>query len=329
MSEPQTIQTVLSGRALDPADEAMSVRAYERYRAPRRRSWRRRRRRHAALPNVIVIGGLKCGTTSFHHYLGLHPEIQMSRPKELSFFVSELNWDLGLDWYASRFNGHARVRGESSPHYTNLPRFTGVAARIRECCPDVRLIYLARDPIERLLSHWVQTCGSGYETREMVPTLADPSTPYTWRSRHWRQLQPFLEAFDSSQIAVFAQEELAVEREETMRRAFRFLGVRESFGSDKFSREWEKTSAKLGPKYRVLNGAARLPGLRKIDERFEYLPETPRWALERVLHNPRRPSRAKPELPAGVLDALRERFAGEVAALQDFAGREFPGWRRY
>ncbi|HVY95331.1 MAG TPA: hypothetical protein VHA54_00080, partial [Solirubrobacterales bacterium] len=79
----------------------------------------------------------------------------------------------------------------------------------------------------------------------------------------------------------------------------------------------------------VLNGAARLPGLRKIDERFEYLPETPRWALERVLHNPRRPSRAKPELPTGVLDALRERFAGEVAALQDFAGREFPGWRRY
>ena len=74
------------------------------------------------MPNLIIIGGLKCGTTSIHHYLGLHPEIQMSKPKELNFFVSELNWDLGLDWYASRFDDRFAVRGESSPHYTNLPR---------------------------------------------------------------------------------------------------------------------------------------------------------------------------------------------------------------
>ena len=96
---------------------------------------RRRRKRHAELPNLIIIGGLKCGTTSIHHYLGLHPEIQMSKPKELNFFVEELNWDLGLDWYASRFDDRFKVRGESSPHYTNLPRFTGVAERIQRALP--------------------------------------------------------------------------------------------------------------------------------------------------------------------------------------------------
>ena len=87
------------------------------------------------LPNLIIIGGLKCGTTSIHHYLGLHPEIQMSKPKELNFFVEELNWDLGLDWYASRFDDRFEVRGESSPHYTNLPRFEGVAERIQRALP--------------------------------------------------------------------------------------------------------------------------------------------------------------------------------------------------
>ena len=90
------------------------------------------------MPNLIIIGGLKCGTTSIHHYLGLHPEIQMSKPKELNFFVDELNWDLGLDWYASRFDDRFKVRGESSPHYTNLPRFEGVAERIHEHCPDAQ-----------------------------------------------------------------------------------------------------------------------------------------------------------------------------------------------
>src|SRR5690349_20983686 len=103
----------------DPADEAMCRRARERFTADRKRggSVPRRRRKHAALPNLIIIGGLKCGTTSIHHYLGLHPEINMSKPKELNFFVAELNWDLGLGWYEGRFDGRFEVRGESSPHY--------------------------------------------------------------------------------------------------------------------------------------------------------------------------------------------------------------------
>ena len=182
--------------APDPADEAMCARARERYTADRKSRFRRRRKRHAQLPNLIIVGGLKCGTTSIHHYLGLHPEIQMSKPKELNFFVEELNWDLGLDWYASRFDDRFKVRGESSPHYTNLPRFEGVAERIHEHCPDARLLYMVRDPIKRILSHWVHATGAGYETREMVPTLSDPDTHYINRSKYWMQLQPYLELFD-------------------------------------------------------------------------------------------------------------------------------------
>ena len=120
----------------DPADEAMCGAPASATAADRSSGRRRRRKRHAALPNLIIIGGLKCGTTSIHHYLGLHPEIQMSKPKELNFFVEELNWDLGLDWYASRFDDRFGVRGESSPHYTNLPRFGGVArARCTSTAP--------------------------------------------------------------------------------------------------------------------------------------------------------------------------------------------------
>ena len=107
----------------------MVARARERFAAERRHLERRRRRaeRAGALPNLIVIGGLKCGTTSLHHYLNLHPQVAMSRPKELNFFVAELNWELGPEWYASHFDRDADLRGETSPHYTNLPRFTGVA----------------------------------------------------------------------------------------------------------------------------------------------------------------------------------------------------------
>jgi Sulfotransferase domain len=314
----------------DPSDEAMCLRARERYTADRRSRWRRRRKRHAQLPSLIIIGGLKCGTTSIHHYLGLHPEVQMSKPKELNFFVEELNWDLGLDWYASRFDDRYKVRGESSPHYTNLPRFRGVPERIRaHVGSDARLIYMVRDPIERILSHWVHATGAGYETGELVAVLSRPDSQYVNRSKYWMQLQPYLELFDEEQIEIVTQEELHTEREATMRRAFAFAGVDESFTSEQFDREWEKSSAKQDDKYQFMERLIKLPGLRSFDRNFDRLPERMRWMVEKIVHNPDKPSAEKPILPGELFETLRSRFGEDVVALQEFAGREFAGWHDY
>ncbi len=328
MSETET-QIPAPQAPRDPADEAMCARARERYTGDRRFPWRRRRKRHAELPSLIIIGGLKCGTTSIHHYLGLHPEIQMSKPKELNFFVEELNWDLGLDWYASRFDSRFEVRGESSPHYTNLPRFEGVAERIRQHCPNAKLLYMVRDPIKRILSHWVHATGAGYETRELVPTLSQPDSSYIQRSMYWMQLQPYLEHFDRAQIEIVTQEELQSEREATMRKAFAFAGVDESFTSEQFDREWEKSSAKQGGKYQLMEKLVKLPGLRSFDRNFDRLPESMRWLVEKVVHDPEKPPAPKPKLPDDLFETIRGRFGADVAALQEFAGREFAGWHDY
>jgi hypothetical protein len=301
VSEAQT-QIATAKATRDPADEAMCARARERYAADRKSRFRRRRKRHAAMPSLIIIGGLKCGTTSIHHYLGLHPEIQMSKPKELNFFCEELNWDLGLDWYASRFDSRFKVRGESSPHYTNLPCFTGVPARIREHCPDARLLYMVRDPIKRILSHWVHATGAGYETGDLVEVLSNPDTSYTNRSKYWMQLQPYLEHFD---------------------------GVDETFTSEQFDREWEKSGAKEGDKYQLMEKLIKLPGFRSFDRNFDRLPEPLRWRVEKLVHDPEKPPAPKPKLPDDLFETVRARFTTDVAALQKFAGREFAGWHDY
>src|ERR1700728_3618911 len=67
-----------------------------------------------ALPNLIVIGAAKCGTTSLHHYLSQHPQICMSHKKELDFFCEDANWQKGQAWYRSHFAADAIVYGESS-----------------------------------------------------------------------------------------------------------------------------------------------------------------------------------------------------------------------
>jgi hypothetical protein len=313
----------------DPADEAMCARARERYTADRKSARRRARKPHAAMPNLIIIGGLKCGTTSIHHYLGLHPEIQMSKPKELNFFVTELNWDLGLDWYASRFDDRFKVRGESSPHYTNLPRYEDVPERIKQHCPDAKLLYMVRDPIKRILSHWMHATGAGYETRDMIEVLSDPNTQYVNRSRYWMQLQPYLEHFDRSQIEVITQEELQADRDGTMRKAFAYAGVDENFTSEQFDREWEKSAAKSGDKYQFMEKLIKLPGFRSFDRNFDRLPERMRWIVEKVVHDPEKPAAPKPVLPDDLVETLRGHFGAEVAELQKFAGREFAGWNDY
>jgi Sulfotransferase domain len=310
----------------DRADEAMVARAHERFAAERRRARRSRRQSGGgALPNLIVIGGLKCGTTSLHHYLNLHPEVEMSRPKELNFFVSELNWPLRRDWYASHFSPEAPVRGESSPHYTNLPRFEGVAERMRSVLDEPRLVYMVRDPIDRLLSHYLHNVGGGYEDRPLAEALAEPQNAYVSRSRYFLQLEPFLRAFGPPAIEIVAREELKDDRAATMRRLFAFLGVEPDFHSEQFEREWETGTAKTGGRFRLMDRAVRLPGLRALDRNFDRLPESLRWLVERVVHDPRAGEVSKPDLPAPLRERLVELFRADVARLEELAGRRF-GW---
>jgi hypothetical protein len=313
----------------DPADEAMVNRAHDRFRGERRRRRARARKGRSAgyaLPNLIVIGGLKCGTTSIHHYLNLHPQIAMSRPKELNFFVEQLNWDLGEDWYRGHFRTDAPVRGESSPHYTNHPRFNGVADRMAELVPDAKLIYMVRDPFDRMLSHYLHNLAGGYDARPIDEALAATDSSYVDRSRYSMQLQPYLERFPADRIEIVDQGELRRDREVTMQRVFRFLDVDDSFRHEQFSREWERGTAKGSGKFRLMDRAVRLPGLRGMDARFDRLPEGMRWIVERIVHRPTGEAPPKPEIPPSVRERLEPILREDAERLEELTGRRFDGW---
>jgi len=188
---------------------------------------------------------------------------------------------------------------------------------------------MVRDPIKRILSHWVHAKGAGYETGELDEVLSVPDSAYVQRSMFWMQLQPYLERFDREQIEVITQEELQADREETMRKAFRFVGVDDAFTHEQFDREWEKSSAKESDKYQVMERLVKLPGLRSFDRNFDRLPESLRWMVEKVVHDPEKPSAPKPELSDELFERMRGWFRDDVAGLQEFAGRRFQGWNEY
>jgi sulfotransferase family protein len=271
-----------------------------------------------ALPTLVVIGAQKCGTSALHAYLSVHPEVSMSRPKELDFFIAERNWPRGIDWYRRHFDPERRVRGESSPNYTTHPTWKGVPERMAELVPDVRLIYLVRDPIERMASQWVHNWSLRRENRSPVEALRGGST-YLHRSRYMFQLDRFLEVFPADRILVLEQGDLRRRRTETLERVFGFLGIETSFRDPSFAAEVHAT----GGKRRISAPGAALDRVIRRSPLGRVVPKGAISRLEGVML-PRRIERPdiRAALPAESVELLRE----DAARLREFTGLPLDHW---
>ncbi len=270
------------------------------------------------LPNLLVVGGQKCGTSSLHFYLRKHPDVFMSRLKEPEYFIEERNWSRGLDWYRRHFES-ARVRGEASANYTACHRFPGVPARAHATVPDARIIFLMRDPFARIISHWVHNFAAGFEDRPFAEAVRHET--YVERSSYWMQLQAFLEHFSAEQILIVQSERLRSEREASLREIFRFLDVDPDF--------WHPSFRLLRHVSSIKRRRTRL-GKRLADagvlEMVDALPQPFRWQFKYVVFLPFSRPIARPEMDAETRSWLTENLAEDVARLRDFTGMDFAGW---
>ena len=275
-----------------------------------------------ALPNLIVIGAMKAGTTSLHYYLDLHPDIRMSREKELNFFVEHQNWPRGVEWYASQFDRRARIRGESSPGYSNYPTFPGVPKRMQELVPSARILYVVRDPIERMISHWIHLHSSDKEERPIDEALlAEDPNPYLNRSRYWMQLEAYLRYFPSTQIQIISSESLWSQRAETLRQVFSFLEIE----TDVSRRRWRIA------RHHTRRKRKKTPWGRKLAttspaRRLERLPVRYHWPIKDTIYRPLSRPIARPELTESIRRKLARRLAEDVRRLREHTGQEFPQW---
>ncbi|MBA2525286.1 MAG: sulfotransferase [Pyrinomonadaceae bacterium] len=293
------------------------------------------------LANLLVIGAMKSGTTSLHRYLNLHPEIQMAGPKELNFFVKpedclvpQGDWHRGLDWYRQWFAGDYPVRGESSHHYSAHPVIRGASDRAAQIVPDARLIYIVRDPVERIVSHYMERRIDGLESRPleevMVEALAAPEmNTYICRSLYFMQASRWLERFPRDRLLVLAFEDLRDRPVETLRRAFRFLEVDETFMSDEFHRNANPSSQRLEPKPSMarLERLRRRRGARKrtIAPR-QLVPARARGALRAAWRGAAMRSTDRPELSTETRERLAKLVRDDAERLRELTEERYPGW---
>jgi len=177
------------------------------------------------LPDFAIIGAMKCGTSTLHEQLRARPGLFMSEPKEPNFFSDDDQWERGLGWYRGLFDAASTQQrcGESSTHYTKLPTHPQAAARMHATVPELKLVYLVRDPLERIASQYIHEW-SQREVREPFGEAVRIHERFVSYSCYALQLQPYLEYYGADRVLLVSFERMLAEPEEELARVCRFIG---------------------------------------------------------------------------------------------------------
>ncbi len=162
-------------------------------------------------PDVIVVGAMKAGTTSLFEWLDGHPQCRLSPVKEPHFFSRDERFAQGVENYLELFADVPAdlVTGEASASYGDPRVAATVATRIRDVAPDVRLIYLVRDPVARMKSHYLHEFQRSRERRDFLEAIAEPGNPYVAMSQYADTAAKFLDVFARDQLLVARTEDFS------------------------------------------------------------------------------------------------------------------------
>jgi len=162
----------------------------------------------ARLPDFVIIGAMKSATSTLYHWLAVQPEVFMASPKETNFFARD--WGRGVDWYREFFAAAepGQLLGEASVMYTSPEHADAAAERMKDVVPDVRLIYVIRDPVERIRSHYRHEVQRHRETRPLLEAIGEPGNDYLGNSMYFERLAPYAQRFDAEHLLVIRFEDV-------------------------------------------------------------------------------------------------------------------------
>ncbi|WP_209125685.1 sulfotransferase domain-containing protein [Alkalihalobacillus sp. BA299] len=187
------------------------------------------------MPDFLIIGAQKCGTTSFYNHLIEHPNIEPGKNKEIHFFDN--NYNKGLDWYISQFPSLSSTEkyiltGEATPKYIFHPL---VPKRVFSVMPQVKLIALLRNPIDRAYSQYqmalrrrqrLQLGNRSFSFEEVIEKeLKQAEFSYLKRGVYVNQIERWLKFFPRMQLKVVKSEDLFSNPSKVYKEVISFLGL--------------------------------------------------------------------------------------------------------
>lgn len=267
-----------------------------------------------ALPDFLIIGAMKCGTSTLQAQLALHPGVFMTTPKEPNFFSDDAVYARGLAWYESLFAGAApdELKGEASTHYTKLPTYPDCIDRLSAALPAPKLIYMIRNPVERTVSHYIHEWTMGTMSGDLAAAFEHHPELVAY-SRYAMQIAPYVARFGTERILLVSLETLQGNPQAELTRISAFLGL--------FSPPvWQEERARVNASAERIR---RFPFQELLVDhpvaatlRRTVVPQILRDTVKRRLQ-----MRERPQLPASLKDRLEAEFTGDCARLREL----FPG----
>lgn len=289
------------------------------------------------LPNFLVVGVQKSGTTSLYQYLRAHPDIYLPEQKETKFFVNDKIYANGLNYYKQEFfsswEGESAI-GEVDPDYMyfhqGLPRISkdlDIGA--------LKLVFVFRNPVDRAFSHYMMTYRRGVERLSFEEALeAEPERicqsylnrmhySYFDRGLYAEQLERFLEVVDISQMHFMLSDRLAVDPKTEVDGCLRFLGVdTETFPEIEFD-QFHRATVPRSPDLLYWLSKEGWPKhvVRKL------LPKEIRWGLKAKMIAWNEKPAGEAKMSASIRTELLNRYARDIFELEKITGMNLAHWR--
>jgi len=285
-------------------------------------------------PDFLIIGAQKAGTTSLYEYLRSHPDVWFPEGvKETHFFTywnsqgyesesPRVRVTTEVDEYLELFEDAPPgcVAGEASPSYLYDP---DAPVRIKEFVPNVSLIAILRDPVERAYSNYLHAARSGRESRsfeealELEPKRIGEGAPnmihYREKGFYGRQIARYREHFESDQLLILLSEDLWQHRSSTLRCVLKFLSIDPDISLDASKHH----GASGVPKNSLLRSLYRMTELRRALGAM--IPQSVRSILRNMfLH--------RPEMDPATAQRLRDEYREDLETLQELTGQDVSHW---
>jgi hypothetical protein len=296
------------------------------------------------MPNFVIFGAAKAGTTSLYKYLEQHPDVYMSSFKEPGFFAFEgekpiFNGPGAQKWvdrwivtdlksYQALFATYSgeKAVGEASPYYLYYGRS---AERMRKYVPNIKLIAILRDPVERAFSNYV------WAVRDRAESITDfgdalaveeqrikDNWSIKWHYKnqgfYYRQLKYYFEVFKKEQFKIYLYENFVVNPIEIMQDIFRFLEVDDKFVTDMSNKHNTSRIPHNRAWHHFLEKPNTIKAIVKPFLPFKFRQNLKQYAQEKNLFKPK----LDPEIRKHLLAEYRE----DILNLQDLIEQDLSKW---
>ena len=177
-------------------------------------------------PDFVIVGAMKCGTSTLAAQMGLQDGIFMTTPKEPNYFSDDAVHARGPEWYSALFDAAAPgdIKGEASTHYTKLPTYPRTIERMAEAVERPRIIYIIRNPLQRAVSHYMHEWSLGGMSAGIAEEAAAHPEMVDY-GRYGMQIAPYVERFGRESVLLLSLEGMKADPAGVLAEACRFVGL--------------------------------------------------------------------------------------------------------